>query len=128
MRIKWPLQDDLPPVQIRMLSPVSYTHLADVTDEFAGYKDEYYDFAFGLSTYDDKIYGVGIGIAPSAVFYNKDIFEKVGVEVPTTYEELDQVCAKSVSYTHLDVYKRQPTPTATTWGRSAKFCPLSPSG
>lgn len=73
---------------------VDYGLVADITDEFAGYKDEYYDFAFGLSTYDDKIYGVGIGIAPSAVFYNKDIFEKVGVEVPTTYEELDQVCAK----------------------------------
>lgn len=66
----------------------------DISGLFAPYKDEYYSFEFGISTFDNKIYGAGIGIAPSAVFYNKDIFKKVGVEVPKTYEELDQVCSK----------------------------------
>ena len=73
---------------------VDYGLVADITDNVAPFKDEYYDFEFGLSTFDGKIYGMGIGIAPSAVFYNKEIFKEVGVEVPTTYEELDAVCAK----------------------------------
>ena len=54
----------------------------------------------------------------NVVFYNKDIFEEQGLSVPTTYSEFIETCealkaagstpcAAAVSYTHLDVYKRQ---------------------
>jgi ABC-type glycerol-3-phosphate transport system substrate-binding protein len=45
-------------------------------------------------TYDDQIYAVPLNIAAACVFYNKDIFEDAGAEVPTTYEELLDACQK----------------------------------
>ena len=36
---------------------------------------------------------MGIGIAPSVIFYNTEIFNKLNLEVPATWEELDAVCA-----------------------------------
>lgn len=74
-------------------SYIDYGLVADITDLIAPYKDEYYDFEFGISTFDDRIYGMGIGIAPSVVFYNTEIFGKLNLEVPKTWEELDAVCA-----------------------------------
>jgi raffinose/stachyose/melibiose transport system substrate-binding protein len=40
------------------------------------------------STYDEKIYGVPLGISPYVFFYNKAIFTKYGLEVPKTYDDL----------------------------------------
>lgn len=73
-------------------SYIEYGLVADITDLIAPYKDEYYDFEFGISTFDDRIYGMGIGIAPSVVFYNTEIFKDLNLDVPETWEELDTVC------------------------------------
>lgn len=44
-------------------------------------------------TYNDKVYAVNLGrVIYSGVFYNKDLFEKYGVEVPTTWDELVAAC------------------------------------
>ena len=75
-------------------SYIEYGLVADITDLIAPYKDEYYDFEFGISTFDDRIYGMGIGIAPSVVFYNTEIFKDLNLDVPRTWEELDTVCAR----------------------------------
>lgn len=48
----------------------------------------------GDVTMDGKIYGFPIDFKSWGVFYNKDIFEKVGIEVPTTYTELLEDCQK----------------------------------
>ena len=72
---------------------IEYGLVADITDLIAPNKDEYYDLEFGISTFDDRIYGMGIGIAPSVIFYNTEIFNKLNLEVPATWEELDAVCA-----------------------------------
>lgn len=57
-----------------------------------GFTDEYY-LSRAVSTVGKVGYlpfdHVGVGF-----FYNKSIFDKVGVEVPTTYEELDAVLTK----------------------------------
>ena len=52
------------------------------------------DAVFAQQTYGDEIYAVPLNIAAACVFYNKEIFEDAGVEVPTTYDELLDVCAK----------------------------------
>ena len=51
-------------------------------------------FENAQQTYDGKIYAVPLNIAAACCYYNKDIFEEAGVEVPTTYEELLDTCAK----------------------------------
>lgn len=44
-------------------------------------------------TYNDKVYAVNLGrVIYSGVFYNKDLFEKYGVAVPTTWDELVKAC------------------------------------
>ena len=49
---------------------------------------------FDKQTYDGKIYAVPTNLAAACVFYNTEIFDKVGVEVPVTYDELLDVCQK----------------------------------
>ncbi len=54
--------------------------------------------ALAQSTYEDKIYAIPYGgISGCGFFYNKAIFEKVGIEVPTTIAELEAACDKLVA-------------------------------
>lgn len=41
-----------------------------------------------------RIYGLPMNMLALGIFYNKDIFAKAGLEVPKTFNELMQVCAK----------------------------------
>ena len=43
--------------------------------------------ALDNSTYDDKVYGLPIGLTIDLVFYNKEIFDKYGLEAPETFDE-----------------------------------------
>ena len=44
-------------------------------------------------TFDGKVYQVNLGrVTYSGMFYNKDLFEEYGVEVPTTWDELVAAC------------------------------------
>ena len=63
--------------------------------EADGWKDTFSsDAVFAQQTYDGKIYAVPLNIAAACVFYNKEIFEAAGAEVPTTYDELLDACQK----------------------------------
>jgi hypothetical protein len=45
--------------------------------------------ALGEFTFDGKTYSAGLGVSiTSMLFYNKALFQKYGVKVPTTYDEL----------------------------------------
>ena len=69
---------------------VSTGYCADVTD-MAGMEN--YDAAtIAQSSVDGKIYGVCIDKNAYCTFYNKDIFDKYGLEVPKTTTELLAVC------------------------------------
>ena len=51
--------------------------------------------ALKLATIDEKQYSVPwLTMDSRACFYNKDIFEENGWEVPTTYDELKELCGK----------------------------------
>lgn len=71
---------------------------ADLTDILTNQEKEWYEsFSGGIFeriTYDGKIMAVPTNFAASCVFYNTEIFEEVGVEAPTTYEELLAACQK----------------------------------
>lgn len=43
-------------------------------------------------TYEDKLYALPLDMAGIGVVYNKDLFAKLGLEIPTTYSELKNVC------------------------------------
>ena len=69
---------------------------ADLTDYLAdGWKDTFSsDAVFAQQTYDGKIYAIPLNIAAACVFYNTEMFEDAGAEVPTTYDELIEACQK----------------------------------
>lgn len=70
---------------------------ADLTSylEADGWKDTFSsDAVFAQQTYDGKIYAVPLNIAAACVFYNTEMFEKAGCEVPTTWDELIEDCKK----------------------------------
>lgn len=53
--------------------------------------DEYVDGLFSAKTPEGKVWGVPHGINPIALAYNKDVFDKAGVPIPTddwTYNDL----------------------------------------
>ncbi|SES62506.1 ABC transporter substrate-binding protein [[Clostridium] polysaccharolyticum] len=71
---------------------------ADLTDILTNKEKEWYDtFSDGIFeqlTYDGKIYAVPTNFAAALVFYNTEIFEKVGVSVPATFDEWIDTCKK----------------------------------
>lgn len=71
--------------------------IADLTEylEADGWKDTFNgDGVFSQQTYDDKIYAVPLNIAAACVFYNTEMFADAGVEVPTNWTEMIDVCQK----------------------------------
>lgn len=60
---------------------------------------------FDKQTYDGKIYAVPTNLAAACVFYNTEMFEAAGVEVPTTYTELLAACQKlqDAGYTPISI-------------------------
>ena len=71
---------------------------APLTDILENQEKEWYDgFTDGIferMTYDGEFYAVPTNFAAALCFYNTEIFDEVGVEVPTTYDELLDVCQK----------------------------------
>lgn len=60
-----------------------------------GWKDTFTsDAVFSQQTYDGKIYAVPLNIAAACVFYNTEMFDKVGAKVPTNWDELIDACQK----------------------------------
>lgn len=64
----------------------------DITNEVD--KDNYLEAAISPATYEQKIYGVPIGMDIVPVWYNKEIFKKYGIEEPKTYDELLAIVKK----------------------------------
>ena len=71
---------------------------ADITALYDAYNTvPFLPSAVEQCKYDGKMYAIPYGgIGGSGVFYNKTIFEKVGIEVPTTVSELEAVCDKLI--------------------------------
>ena len=57
------------------------------------YKAKFLDAAIAQVTYQGKIWGVPMqNVSVCSVFYNKEIFAKYNLQVPTTVRELEAVC------------------------------------
>ena len=53
-----------------------------------GWYDKFYEWTYERETYDGTLYGIGDEPEILGVFYHMDIFEELGLEVPTTVPEL----------------------------------------
>ncbi|MFZ5351714.1 MAG: ABC transporter substrate-binding protein [Bacillota bacterium] len=65
--------------------------VADLTEILSNDKEWYESFgedAWEYCKYNDRIYGLPFEIIYEGLFINRDLFEKYGVKVPETYEEL----------------------------------------
>ena len=72
--------------------------LADLTEEERG---EYLESILEQGTYDDKLYALGVMESSVGLYYNKDILEEAGIEVPDadhpwTRTEFMDILAKQV--------------------------------
>jgi raffinose/stachyose/melibiose transport system substrate-binding protein len=54
-----------------------------------------YDWARSRATYGGKTYGIPEQVEEVGVFYNKDLFDKLGVQPPKTLDELEQIADKA---------------------------------
>lgn len=66
----------------------------DITDMYAKYDHpDFIDAAVAQSTYDGKMLAIPFGgLSGCDIFYNKTIFKDLGLEVPQTIDELEEVC------------------------------------
>ena len=71
--------------------------LQDVTDEAAKYKDDFASSPFALMQVDGKTYGLPQDTGPLTYFYNAAEFEKLGITVPKTADELIETAKKTAA-------------------------------
>lgn len=68
----------------------------DLTDMYAKYDHpDFVDAAIAQASYDGKLLAIPYGgLSGCDIFYNKVMFEELGIEVPTTIDELEAACEK----------------------------------
>ncbi|MCX5513124.1 ABC transporter substrate-binding protein [Kaistia algarum] len=66
-----------------------------ITDKIKPFQDRIDAAALGAFTISGEVYGVPIStLSTSTIYYNVDMFNKLGIPVPTTYEELKAAVPK----------------------------------
>lgn len=91
--------DELPDIAI-LDSPdhASYANMGifeDITGKFD--VSNYYEGTVNSCTIDGKLYGVPFGVNCLALYYNVDMLEAAGCDVPTTWDELMDTAKKLTS-------------------------------
>lgn len=65
----------------------------DITDLYNSWDEaDFMEGSINSCYYDDKLYGLPWGNNCLGLFYNKSMLEEAGVEVPTTWSELEAAC------------------------------------
>lgn len=60
-----------------------------------GWNDRFFKWTRDACTFGGRIWGISSELEFIGVFYNKDIFKKIGVTEPNTYEEFVTICEKA---------------------------------
>jgi raffinose/stachyose/melibiose transport system substrate-binding protein len=71
--------------------------VADITAESAAWKAKVNPAAFDFNKYNGKVYGSPYILSSTILYYNKAMFDRLGIKVPTTYAELTAACDKLVA-------------------------------
>lgn len=62
--------------------------LLDITEDITpAVREAMLPQAFDLTTFDGRTYGLALDIEPMMMYYRADLFEKYGIEVPTTWAD-----------------------------------------
>lgn len=64
--------------------------LEDVSEYAAASEDEFTPATWSSVTVGDAVYGAPVDQGPMALFYNTEVFDSLGLSVPTTWEEYRQ--------------------------------------
>ncbi len=64
----------------------------NINDQVEQVKDEYYESALSLFDVEGQHYGLPYSAGPAPVYYNKQIYADLGLEVPTTLAEFEANC------------------------------------
>ncbi|HIU77046.1 MAG TPA: ABC transporter substrate-binding protein [Candidatus Pelethocola excrementipullorum] len=65
----------------------------DITDLYDSWDEaDFLEGSLNSCKYEDKLYGIPWGNNCLGLFYDKDMLEAAGVEVPTTWSELEAAC------------------------------------
>jgi multiple sugar transport system substrate-binding protein len=69
---------------------------ADITDKLKDWKDkdQFYEGPWKSATLNGKVYGVPLGSNNLALYYNKTMLDKAGVQPPQTWDELRAAAKK----------------------------------
>lgn len=80
-----------------MASYASMGIFADITEKMSNWEDlsQYYEGPMESCKLDGKLYGLPFGSNCLGLYYNVDMLEEAGCEVPTTWDELKDVAAKT---------------------------------
>lgn len=99
--------------------------LTDLTEKASKHKDQILSGVWEAHVYDNKLWGLSMGIAPTMVFYRRDLFEEYGIE-PTsisTWEDYlkigKKVCVDKDGDGKPEVYLLNAPLPSGTWGVSA---------
>jgi multiple sugar transport system substrate-binding protein len=60
--------------------------VADISDHVEPIQGEFSEGTWALVTFGDAVYGIPQDVAPMMLFYRKDLFKRMGLEVPTTWD------------------------------------------
>ena len=74
------------------------TTVAKAAMERAGVKPEDVSVDSAIFSTDSQIWSVGYNVTTMCMYYNKDILDAAGVEVPTTWDELKAACEAIKAY------------------------------
>jgi multiple sugar transport system substrate-binding protein len=77
----------------RMKDLIDQGLVADTTELWNKHKEEYPQGVRDAFTFNGKVYGFCYEVEYWGVWYNKDVFAKYKLNVPTTWDEFMQVCA-----------------------------------
>jgi len=70
-----------------MKNGVIADNFVDLTDVIGADRDKYAEGRFALYSYEGRIYALESSLTASVYYYQPEIYKKVGVEVPKTWEE-----------------------------------------
>ena len=76
----------------RMKELIDQGLVADQTEIWDNHKDEYAQGLRNAFTFNNNVYGFVYGVEYWPVWYNKDVFSKLGINIPKTWDEFIKVC------------------------------------
>ncbi|MGV9856231.1 ABC transporter substrate-binding protein [Streptomyces sp. NPDC003442] len=97
--------------------------LEDVTEAAGGAKGKFVPWTWNQVTIAGKTYGIPVDTGPMAMYYRKDVFDKHGIAVPTTWDEYAKA-AEKLHKADPDAYivnLRAITLSGLAWQKGAKW-------